>query len=46
MPAIMLKLVSSVIVILAITVPYLKTRLPMLRRRMAHTKGKGGEGAC
>ena len=41
MPAFMLKLVSSVIVILAISVPYLKTRLPMLRRRMAHAKGKG-----
>ena len=46
MPAFMLKLVSSVIVVLAISVPYLKTRLPMLRRRMAHAKGKGGEGAC
>ena len=46
MPAFMLKLVSSVIVILAISVPYLKTRLPMQRRRMAHAKGKGGEGAC
>ena len=46
MPAFMLKLVSSVIVILAISIPYLKTRLPMLRRRMAHAKGKGGEGAC
>ena len=46
MPAFMLKLVSSVIVILAISVPYLKTRLPMLRRRMAHAKGKAGEGAC
>lgn len=46
MPAFMLKLVSSVIVILAISVPYLKTRLPMLRRRMAHAKEKGGEGAC
>lgn len=46
MPAFMLKLVSSVIVILAISVPYLKTRLPILRRRMAHAKGKGGEGAC
>ena len=46
MPAFMLKLVSSVIVILAISVPYLKTRLPMLRRRMAHANGKGGEGAC
>ena len=46
MPAFMLKLVSSVIVILAISVPYLKTRLPMLRRRMAHARGKGGEGVC
>lgn len=46
MPAFMLKLVSSVIVILAISVPYLKTRLPMLRRRMAHARGKGGEGTC
>lgn len=46
MPAFMLKLVSSVIVILAISVPYLRTRLPMLRRRMAHAKGKGGEGVC
>ena len=46
MPAFMLKLVSSVIVVLAISVPYLRTRLPMLRRRMAHAKGKGGEGAC
>lgn len=46
MPAFMLKLVSSVIVVLAISMPYLKTRLPMLRRRMAHARGKGGEGAC
>ena len=46
MPAFMLKLVSSVIVVLAISVPYLRTRLPMLRRRMAHAKGKGGEGVC
>lgn len=40
MPAFMLKLVSSVIVVLAISVPYLKTQLPMLRRRM--NAGKGG----
>ena len=46
MPAFMLKLVSSVIVVLAISVPYLKSRLPMLRRRMAHSGRKGGEGAC
>lgn len=46
MPAFMLKLVSSVIVVLAISIPYLKTRLPMLRRRMAHAREKGGEGTC
>lgn len=46
MPAFMLKLVSSVIVVLAISIPYLKTRLPMLRRRIAHARGKGGEGTC
>lgn len=46
MPAFMLKLVSSVIVVLAISVPYLRTRLPLLRRRMAHAKGKEGEGVC
>ena len=46
MPAFMLKLVSSVIVVLAISIPYLKTRLPMLRRRMAHARRKGGEGVC
>lgn len=36
MPASMLKLVSSVIVIIAISGPYLKGRLPMLRRRLKH----------
>lgn len=41
MPAFMLKLVSSVIVIIAIAAPYLKTKLPMLKRRMAHANGKG-----
>ncbi len=34
MPAYMLKLVSSVIVIIAISAPYLKTKIPMLKRRM------------
>ena len=34
MPAFMLKLVSAVIVVLAISVPYLKTQLPVIRRRM------------
>ena len=33
MPASMLKLVSSVIVIIAISGPYLKWQLPLLRRR-------------
>ena len=36
MPASMLKLVSSVIVILAISGPYLKGQLPMIRRRLGH----------
>ena len=36
MPASMLKLVSSVIVIIAISGPYLKSRMPMLRRRLSH----------
>ena len=44
MPAFMLKLVSSVIVVLAISGPYLKSRWPMIRRRLAHRSGaaKGG----
>ncbi len=41
MPAFMLKLVSSVIVIVAIAGPYFKTQLPLLRRRLA---GSGKEG--
>ena len=39
MPAFMLKLVSSVIVILAIAVPYLKTQWPNVKRRMTYRKG-------
>ncbi len=38
MPAFMLKLVSSVIVIIAISGPYLKRQLPLLRRRFSHGK--------
>ena len=38
MPAFMLKLVSSVIVIIAIAGPYLKSRYPELHRRLAHGK--------
>ena len=39
MPAYMLKLVSSTIVVIAIFLPYLKSQMPLMRRRMA---GKGG----
>ena len=39
MPAYMLKLVSSVIVVLAISAPYLKRQWPTIRRRMVGTKG-------
>ena len=42
MPASMLKLVSSVIVIIAIAGPYLKSRYPELHRRLVHNRGKGG----
>ncbi len=42
MPAFMLKLVSSVIVIVAIAGPYFKTQLPTLKRRLAGSgKGEG-----
>ncbi|MBQ5406372.1 MAG: ABC transporter permease [Oscillospiraceae bacterium] len=41
MPAFMLKLVSSVIVIIAIAGPYLKSRFPLFQRRMAHRAGRG-----
>jgi putative ABC transport system permease protein len=47
MPAYMLKLVSSIIVVLAIFVPYLKRQWPTLRRRMVgSTASKGGAGGC
>lgn len=39
MPAFMLKLVSSVIVILAISGPYLRTQWPQMKRRLTHKKG-------
>ena len=41
MPAFMLKLVSSFIVIIAIAGPYLKSRYPELHRRLTHKSGKG-----
>lgn len=40
MPAYMLKLVSAVIVTVAISGPYLKKQFPMIKRRLTH--GKGG----
>ena len=42
MPASMLKLVSSVIVIIAISGPYPKGRVPMLRRRLGHGREARG----
>lgn len=39
MPAFMLKFVSAVIVILAISVPYLKKQWPTIRRRLLHREG-------
>lgn len=36
MPASMLKLVSSIIVIIAISAPYFKKQWPMIRRRLTH----------
>ena len=41
MPAFMLKLVSSVIVIIALAGPYLKSRYPEFHRRLTHKSGKG-----
>ena len=47
MPAFMLKLVSAVIVVLAISGPYLKKQLPLLYRRFSGAKArKGGGTAC
>ena len=38
LPAFMLKLVSSIIVVIALSFPYLKTQLPMMKRRLTHSK--------
>lgn len=38
MPAYMLKLVSSIIVIIAISLPYLKSKYPEFKRRLNHKK--------
>lgn len=42
MPAFMLKLVSSVVVIAAISIPYLKEQMPLFKRRFIHSR-KGDE---
>ncbi len=41
MPAFMLKLVSSVIVILAIFLPYIKKQWPTIQRRIKHNRKRG-----
>ncbi len=45
MPAFMLKLVSAIIVVIAIAGPYLKTRFPELKRRMTARKDGRGRNA-
>ena len=40
MPAFMLKFVSAAVVVAAISIPYLKEQLPMLRRRAAHNRAR------
>ena len=42
MPAFMLKLVSSLVVIAAISIPYLKEQMPLFKRRFIHSR-KGEE---
>ena len=42
MPAFMLKLVSSFVVIAAISIPYLKEQMPLFKRRFIHSR-KGDE---
>ena len=44
MPAFMLKLVSSIIVALAIALPYLKQQWPMIRRRLFYRPAFAGKG--
>lgn len=43
MPAFMLKLVSSVIVALAISLPYLKSQWPVISRRLSYKKALSGK---
>ena len=43
MPAYMLKLISSVIVVVAIAAPYIKKKYPEFARRISHKFGKRTE---
>ncbi len=40
MPAFMLKFVSAVIVVIAISAPYIKSQIPMIKRKLLHRKGE------
>lgn len=44
MPAFMLKLVSAVVVVAAISIPYLKEQYPLFRRRIEHRIGRRRTG--
>ena len=44
MPAFMLKLVSTVVVVAAISIPYLKEQYPLFRRRIEHRMGRRRTG--
>ncbi len=44
LPAFMLKLVSAVVVVAAISIPYLKEQYPLFRRRMEHRMGRRRTG--
>ena len=44
MPAFMLKLVSAVVVVAAISIPYLKEQYPLFRRRIEHRMGRRRAG--
>ena len=53
LPAYMLKLVSSIIVIIAIAGPYFRTQMPVIRRKLRHrsavpagVSGDGGKEVC
>ena len=46
LPAFMLKLISSIIVVIAISGPYLKKQLPLYRRQLNARFGKAGMKRC